>query len=343
MSGHAWWPEQENDKSSWKNWHSPTYEEKRNARDLHSYDSRGWEKPWAKSWDWGSPTGALPRRKLFESPDKSSKSSRDMLPILEIPDEFESDSKFIDKNKRFGKDFPRYISTSSWSVKNNLANRDVTSVTLAEMCYLGIHNVSLRYLAHGYPTSIILTRGVKESILGEKVMKEVRGLGMDIDVLSKLIVEKETGSSLDTSSLELKTEAISKFAAILVAKTVRDYPELSMNLKRVRELEEELKDGSSKKKKESEAESSETKIFKDNAPTSHTPKAVEKWLESLQLSKDQKKKLQQDIERLSKLDQSDLQAKLLERGLPLKIVASLKKSELGKMVAAAFVISAKKI
>ena len=216
MSGHSWWPE--NEKSSWKMWHSPTYEEKRNVRDLRSYDSRGWEKPWTKSWDWGSPTGALPRKKLFESPDKhASKSSKDLLPTVEIPDEFDSDSKFIDKNKRFGKDFPRYISTSSWSIKNQFAHRDVTSVTVAEMCYLGIHNVSLRYLAHGYPTSIILTRGVKESILGEKLMKEIRSLGMDIDALSKLIVEKETGSSLDTSSLELKTEAITKFAAILVA------------------------------------------------------------------------------------------------------------------------------
>ena len=175
-------------------------------------------------------------------------------------------------------------------------------------------------------------------------MKEIRSLGMDIDALSKLIVEKETGSSLDTSSLELKTEAITKFAAILVAKTVRDFPEISMNLKRVRELEEELKDGqASKKKKEEEAESSETKVFKDNAPTSHTPKAVDKWLESLQLTKAQKKQLQSDVERLGKTDPADLQAKLLERGLPMKIVSALKKSELGKMVAAGFAISAKKI
>ena len=46
---------------------------------------------------------------------------------------------------------------------------------------------------------------------------------------------------------------------------------------------------------------------------------------------------------MSKLDQSELQAKLLERGLPLKIVAALKKSELGKLVAAAFIISEQKI
>ena len=241
MSGHTWWPD--NDKS-WRLWHSPTYEERRNVRDLNSYDSKGWEKPWTKAWDWGSPTGALPRKKLFDSPDKTSgRSSKDNLPVLEIPDEFESDAKFIDKNKRFGKDFPRYVSTSSWSLKHGFQSRDVTSITLAEMCYLGTHNVSLRYLAHGYLTSVVLTRGVKESILGEKLMKEVRGLGVDIDTLSKLVVERESGQSLDTSSLELKTEAIAKFASIMVSKVVKDFPEISMNLKRVRELESELKDG----------------------------------------------------------------------------------------------------
>ena len=159
MSGHTWWPD--NDKS-WRLWHSPTYEERRNVLDLNSYGSKGWEKPWTKAWDWGSPTGALPRKKLFESPDKTSgRSSKDNLPVMEIPDEFDSDAKFLDRNKRFGKDFPRYVSTSAWSLKNNLQNRDVTGITLAEMCYLGLHNISLRYLAHGYPTSVVLTRGVK--------------------------------------------------------------------------------------------------------------------------------------------------------------------------------------
>ena len=242
MSGHSWWPSESKDswhkEDSWKMWHSPTYEDKRNSRERSS----GWSKPWS-NWDWGSPTGALPaKRKLFDSPERSAK-EKAPLPVVDIPQEFESDARFLDKQKRFGKDFPRTISTSSWSVKNQLQGREITSIALHEMCYLGIHNVSLRYLAHGFPTSIVLTRGVKESILGEKLMKEIRGLGMDIDALSKLVVEKETGSSLDTSSLELKTEAIAKFAAIMVAKTVREFPELSMNLKRVRELEDELKDG----------------------------------------------------------------------------------------------------
>ena len=343
MSGHSWWPSESKDswhkEDSWKMWHSPTYEDKRNSRERSS----GWSKPWS-NWDWGSPTGALPaKRKLFDSPERSAK-DKAPLPVVDIPQEFESDARFLDKQKRFGKDFPRFISTSSWSVKNQLQGREITSIALHELCYLGIHNVSLRYLAHGYPTSIVITRGVKESILGEKLMKEIRGLGMDIDALSKLVVEKETGSSLDTSSLELKTEAIAKFAAIMVAKTVREFPELSMNLKRVRELEDELKDGqASKRSKETEPEMGEAKVFKDTAPSSHTPRAVSKWIDNLQLSKDQKKKLDLDAERLSKLETSELQAKLLEKGLPMKTVAALRKSDLGIMVAAGFLLASKKV
>ena len=343
MSGHSWWPNESKDSwhrdDSWKMWHSPTYEDKRSSRERSS----SWSKPWS-NWDWGSPTGALPvKKKLFSSPDKADK-ERAPLPVLDIPQEFESDGKYLDKNKRFGKDFPRSVATSSWSVKNQLQGRDITSIALHEMCYLGIHNVSLRYLAHGYPTSIVLTRGVKESILGEKLMKEIRGLGTDIDALARMVVEKETGCSLDTSSLELKTEAIAKFASIMVAKTVREFPELTMNLKRVRELEDELKEGqASKRSKEDQPEVGDSKVFKDNAPTSHTPKAVSKWIDSLQLSKDQKKKLDSDADRLSKLESSELQAKLLEKGLPMKTVAALRKSDLGIMVAAGYLLASKKV
>ena len=38
-----------------------------------------------------------------------------------------------------------------------------------------------------------------------------------------------------------------------------------------------------------------------------------------------------------------LQAKLLERGLPMKTVAALRKSELGIMVAAGYLIASKKV
>ena len=84
-------------------------------------------------------------------------------------------------------------------------------------------------------------------------------------------------------------------------------------------------------------------MFKDTAPTSHTPKAVNKWIDNLQLSKAEKKKLDSDADRLSKLEASELQAKLLEKGLPMKTVAALRKSDLGIMVAAGYLLAAKKV
>ena len=100
---------------------------------------------------------------------------------------------------------------------------------------------------------------------------------------------------------------------------------------------------SKKRTKESEPECGDTKVFKDTAPTSHTPKAVSKWIDNLQLSKDQKKKLDSDADRLSKLEPSELQAKLLEKGLPMKTVAALRKSDLGIMVAAGYLLASKKV
>ena len=64
-----------NKSDNWKMWHSPTYEEKRNARE----SSSSWSKPWS-NWDWGSPTGSLPvKKRLFNSPDKSEKEKAPFL------------------------------------------------------------------------------------------------------------------------------------------------------------------------------------------------------------------------------------------------------------------------
>ena len=89
-------------------------------------------------------------------------------------------------------------------------------------------------------------------------------------------------------------------------------------------------------------EENPVKVFKTSAPTSHTPKAVTKWIESLKLNKEAKKKLEKDCEKLAKVSVEDLQSKLLGMGLPMKIVSALKRTELGQMVAAGFALSAPK-
>ena len=85
------------------------------------------------------------------------------------------------------------------------------------------------------------------------------------------------------------------------------------------------------------------KVFKDGcAPKGHTPKAVTTWNTSLKLDKEAKKKLTEDTEKMSKIQVEDLQSKLLSMGLPMKVVSAMKKSELGRVVAGGFAISASK-
>ena len=125
MAGAPWWPHKDSnswssaprkESSSWAIWHSPTYEDKKDS-------SQQWHKSWSKSWDWGSPTGAAPRKKLtFEDSPDPRRGHKSHLPVrskteVEIPEEFDSDDKFVDKSKRCGKDFPRYISTSSMDLR----------------------------------------------------------------------------------------------------------------------------------------------------------------------------------------------------------------------------------
>ena len=88
----------------------------------------------------------------------------------------------------------------------------------------------------------------------------------------------------------------------MVTRLVKDFPALSMNNKRVKELESQLEESRTGKNRQlegdEETEEPQAKVFKTTAPTSHTPKAVQKWVESLKLNKDQKKKFETDCEKL---------------------------------------------
>ena len=121
---------------------------------------------------------------------------------------------------------------------------------------------------------------------------------------------------------------------------------MALNLKRVKELENELSEARGKKREHetgADPEENRPEVFKQgSAPGGHTPKAVTTWITSLKLDKEAKKKLTEDIEKMSKINVEDLQSKLLSMGLPMKIVSAMKKSELGRVVAAGFAISASK-
>ena len=133
-------------------------------------------------WDHiGSPTGYPPH--VGSSVDKN------------LPPPFPSDSEFYDKNEIWGKKLPRKVMTTEWSKSYGLASRDLTKVSLPELLYMGWQNHGLRYLGQGWFTGAVLTRNIRESVLVEKVFKQVRQKGMDIDGAA-LHVAKTSGHTV---------------------------------------------------------------------------------------------------------------------------------------------------
>ena len=133
-------------------------------------------------WDHiGSPTGYPPH--VGSSVDKN------------LPPTFQSDSEFYDKNEIWGKKLPRKVMTTEWSKSHGLAGRDLTKVSLPELLYMGWQNHGLRYLGQGWFTGAVLTRNIRESVLVEKVLKQVRQKGIDIDGAA-LHVAKTSGHAV---------------------------------------------------------------------------------------------------------------------------------------------------
>ena len=134
-------------------------------------------------WDHiGSPTGHPPH--VGSSVDKN------------LPPTFQSDSEYYDKNEIWGKKLPRKVLTTEWSKTHGLAGRDLTKVSLPELLYMGWQNHGLRYLGQGWFTGAVLTRNIRESVLVEKVLKQVRQKGIDIDAAA-LHVAKMSGHTIN--------------------------------------------------------------------------------------------------------------------------------------------------
>ena len=112
-----------------------------------------------------------------------------------LPPTFQSDSEFYDKNEIWGKKLPRKVMTTERSKSHGLAGRDLTKVSLPELLYVGWQNHGLRYLGQGWFTGAVLTRNIRESVLVEKVLKQVRQKGIDIDGAA-LHVAKTSGHAV---------------------------------------------------------------------------------------------------------------------------------------------------
>ena len=103
-----------------------------------------------------------------------------------IPANFKSDDKFFDSTAvgSGNHQFHRVIQSTDWSRKAQLAGRPVDDLRVHERCFRGLSEFSLRMLSEGRFQSIVWTRDSAESVLVTQLLKCIREMKADIDLVA---------------------------------------------------------------------------------------------------------------------------------------------------------------
>jgi hypothetical protein len=163
--------------------------------------------------------------------------SRDINPLW-IPDEHHLD---IGGSKVPGRKEPtpplhRYIGNSDWARSKGLVGKDIRSLRVTDLCYKNCDNWYMRMASAGRACQIEFTRNIRESLLTQAVLQEVRGYkDVNLDTLAA-----EADDSYDKKNKVGKAQyevlARKMIAAVIHDKTETTSQEL---LDRIRNLEQE--------------------------------------------------------------------------------------------------------
>ena len=258
----------------------------------------------------------------MRNPDlKYSPSGKPSGAPTSFPGSWTTDAHHHDTKPIFGRTLPNKVVETAWSRRNNLAGLDPLQVPVSLLCYKGIENVSLRWLAAGDFVSVIFGRSIKETVLCEKLMQELRSLGMDIDTLAQnLWQNSHPTQALALNSQEARAELLAFVAKELVAPLRRQVTtDLIKAQETIKKLEMQIASTEAGKdapnslpvaappsKKRRTVEGAPAAVVSDldgfdsqrpfhmdyvvanrtlhqSAPNGHTPAVVTKWLKNLRL------------------------------------------------------------
>ena len=136
-------------------------------------------------------------------------SPRGTLPnkVATLPVQWKPDADHYDAQESFRRKFPRLIKNTAWSSRNNLAGRDPLSIPVAELCWQGCENGSLRWLACGDFVSVIMARSMSEVVLMERLLKLIRTNFVDLNqVGAKAFQEQRPSDKPDPLTNQGKSE-----------------------------------------------------------------------------------------------------------------------------------------
>ena len=261
-----------------------------------------------------------------------------------------------------------------WSSRNGLAGRDPFEIPVAELCYMGKSNASLRWLACGEFVTVVMARSMNEAVFVEKFLKHCRTNGVDFSQAAlRIFEEQHPNRTADPDTNFGKAELMDVLAAKLFNELKpHTSSQLASSQRQISKLQEELRQAKSSQppsvatavppakrmRLSSKTPSSlvpsllrtdhqvSSQPLKQNPVSSVSSKAVSAWIHSLSIKDEDKKKLQANcnhvssvVDKLSQAETDNLSARAVELGLPVNLASKAKHPELVRIILAASLLT----
>jgi hypothetical protein len=133
----------------------------------------------------------------------------------DLPASFKVTDEFLDYNEQYGLQLSKFVKDTPTSRKSGLCGKDIRTIRVLDICFMGIQNWYLRSISAGRWVGIEFTRSVRESIFTARLLKNLRQTGLescDIDTVASAIA-KRANKNFDTD--EEKKVAYAEMADIV--------------------------------------------------------------------------------------------------------------------------------
>ena len=210
-----------------------------------SWSPEAWNKTsWKNSWD-------SPKASSWDSPKQSGSSSSWANPLgrdthyeqnvgSRIPHEFQQTTTFLDERQVLNMQLNRYVESTPWSRKQQLAGKAMEEVTLADVVYRGWNDQSLRYLSTGRFIGVITTRSVSESVFCSRILQSLKESRIDIDQLCEHM-HRNSGNQSAPSKFEKSIDLVNPLVPSIVKHIETLSPAIAPDASsRIQELEQQI-------------------------------------------------------------------------------------------------------
>jgi len=126
-------------------------------------------------------------------------------PEVPLPETFEPNQDFYDKNEMWRMPLPRVIEKTEWTTKQGLAGKDIAQIKLHTVLNNGMGSYALRLLANGRYMQLEACRSFRESVIIQSLVTHLREKEHDNSIGTKIDIEAIAQGIATEKGLPYKT------------------------------------------------------------------------------------------------------------------------------------------